>query len=230
MPRHTESPIRRRRGRPNRPEEAKAAERDAILDAAERVARSDGPSASLEAITTAAGVRKPAVYEHFADKAALAEALGVAVQARVSVSSIEAIRQLPDPSTEQIVRLGIDAFTRFAAQETNIYRFITQSVRAGGRDVLDTSLTSSFRLAIDAYFINVDPPLPRAVRNLTISGVIGMVYSVTETWLANRPTSRKTLVDTLVALVAGSVDHLADHSPFPNRVPDMQRAESRADG
>ena len=208
-PSDSESAVRRRRGRPNRTEEAKAAERLAILDGAERTARRDGPGASIEAITTEAGVRKPAVYDHFADKAALAEALGVAVQARVSISSIAAINRLPDPSTEQIVRVGIDAFTRFAAQETNIYRFIIESVRGGGRDVLDTSLTSSFRVAIDAYLLNIEPPLARGVRAMTTSGLIGLVYSVTETWLASRPTSRKVLVETLVALVTGSVAHLA---------------------
>ena len=171
--------------------------------------RRDGPGASIEAITAAAGVRKPALYEHFADKAALAEALGVAVQARLSLSSIAAVSQLSDPSAEQIIRIGIDAFTRFAAQETNIYRFITETVRAGGRDVLDTSLTSAFRLAIDAYLRTVEPPLARAVRTLATSGVIGLVYAVTETWLADRPTSRKALVDTLVGLVTGSVESLA---------------------
>ena len=131
------------------------------------------------------------------------------MQARVSISSIAAINRLPDPSTEQIVRVGIDAFTRFAAQETNIYRFIIESVRGGGRDVLDTSLTSSFRVAIDAYLLNIEPPLARGVRAMTTSGLIGLVYSVTETWLASRPTSRKVLVETLVALITGSVAHLA---------------------
>ena len=204
-----ELPVRRRRGRPNRTEEAKAAERVALLDAAERVARLDGPGASIEAITGAAGVRKPAIYEHFADKAALAEALGVAMQARLSITSIAAIRRLPDPSFEEIVLIGIDAFTHFAAKETNIYRFITESVRAAGRDILDTSLTSSFRTAIDAYLLNVKPPLSKGMRALATSGVIGLVHSVTETWLVNRPTSRKVLVESLVALVTGSVDRLA---------------------
>ena len=218
-PNETEPPTRRRRGRPTRSEEAKAAERAAILDAAERIARRDGPGVSIEAITGAAGVRKPAIYEHFADKADLAEALGVAVQSRLSVSSVATIRRMLSPSTEQIVRVGIDAFTRFAAQETNIYRFITESVRAGGRDVLNSSLTSSFRLAIDAYLLNVDPPLTKAVRSLATSGVIGMVHSVTETWLFDRSTSRKALVDTLVDLVTGSVNQLAGSSQLTSPHP-----------
>ena len=49
--------------------------RTELLDAAERVVLRDGPSASMNAIATEAGITKPILYRHFGDKAGLYVAL-----------------------------------------------------------------------------------------------------------------------------------------------------------
>ena len=53
----------------------RAARREALLDAADRIVRRDGPVASMATIAAEAGITKPILYRHFGDKSGLYAAL-----------------------------------------------------------------------------------------------------------------------------------------------------------
>jgi AcrR family transcriptional regulator len=71
----------RRRGRP--PGGQPLADRDAILDAAERVIAREGSGASLDAVAAEAGVTKPTVYARVGQRAELANALATRLNERI---------------------------------------------------------------------------------------------------------------------------------------------------
>ena len=71
----------RRRGRP--PGKQPLADREAILDAAERVIARDGNGASLEAVAAEAGITKPIVYSRVGHRAELSNALAERLNARI---------------------------------------------------------------------------------------------------------------------------------------------------
>jgi AcrR family transcriptional regulator len=58
-------------------------DRDAILDAAERVIARDGNGASLDAVAAEAGITKPIVYSRVGDRAELSNALAERLNARI---------------------------------------------------------------------------------------------------------------------------------------------------
>jgi AcrR family transcriptional regulator len=71
----------RSRGRP--PGGHPVADRDAILDAAERVIERDGGGASLDAIAAEAGITKPVVYARVGHRAQLSNALAERLTERI---------------------------------------------------------------------------------------------------------------------------------------------------
>lgn len=64
---------------------------DAILDAAERVIRRDGASASIDAVAVEAGITKPIVYARVGSRAELANALADRLASRMITASREAM-------------------------------------------------------------------------------------------------------------------------------------------
>src|SRR5882672_10788762 len=71
------APKTARRGRP------RIADRERLLDAAERAIRSDGPQVSLERIASEAGVTKPVLFAHVGDRRALVHALSERLLGRI---------------------------------------------------------------------------------------------------------------------------------------------------
>lgn len=83
----------RRRGRP--PGGRPVADRDAILDAAERVIARDGAAASLDAIAAEAGITKPVVYARVGHRAELSNALAERLSERILVAVGEELAHRP---------------------------------------------------------------------------------------------------------------------------------------
>ena len=164
---------------------------------------------SLDEIAAAAGVRKPAIYEHFGDKAGLAEAL--AASATEEVSTKVTRRLLADPAmpAEDALRIGIDAFTRFLTAEKPLYQFIVRSVKVRDAEILDSALVPMFEIYADMFLTARFPTMPPPVRRIAAYAFIGQVFTACEAWLRDGGMSRRALVDTLVSLFVGGARDLA---------------------
>src|ERR1700689_428378 len=74
------------------------ATRGQLIEVATRLFAENGyEGTSIEAVLTAAGVSRGALYHHFAGKEALFEAVVVAISDGVTVQLTEAIRECTDP-------------------------------------------------------------------------------------------------------------------------------------
>ena len=136
-PRHPDSP--RRRGRPagRTAADGVIADRENLLEAAEKLIHAQGPGVSLQAIAAEAGVTKPSLYRGVGDRDALVNALAERLAARMaeSVSRLVARASSPRAGLRNLVAGYLD----LAAREKHLYLFVT----AGGTGVM---LNSTLRL------------------------------------------------------------------------------------
>jgi AcrR family transcriptional regulator len=109
-------PAAPRRGRPPR------ADRERLLDAAERAIRRHGPSVSLEQIAAKAGVTKPVLFAHVGDRRALVHALAERLLTRIESAVRIALARAGGgrDSLEQLIRAELETI----AADSHIYAFV----------------------------------------------------------------------------------------------------------
>ena len=102
------------------------ADRENLLEAAEKLIRAQGPGVSLQAIAAEAGVTKPSLYRGVGDRDALVNALAERLAARMaeSVSRLVARASSPRAGLRNLVAGYLD----LAAREKHLYL-----LRDGGR-------------------------------------------------------------------------------------------------
>ena len=203
------STSKRRPGRPPKSEEARAAERAAILAAARASIRERGPDTSLDEVAAAAQVGKPKIYLHFTDKAGLAEALAAEFAREFEADTATLVAQRGVSGPEDIFRIGIDAFTRFMAEDTNLYRFMVRSMKSSETDVFDNVLLPAFHARTAGVVELLYPDMDSASREVAAYAALGQVFAACEGWLQHRRFSRKKLVDSLVTLFVRGAGGLA---------------------
>ncbi|MFC7328542.1 TetR family transcriptional regulator [Marinactinospora rubrisoli] len=179
--------------------------RRAILHAADRVIRRDGPDAPMSAIAAAAGISKPILYRHFGDKSglyrALAERHADAVVARVRAE----FRGPADLHGR--ARATVGAYLGMIHRDLNLYRFLVHRATAEDpRTRGDIGLTVR-RLGEELAGLLVaeghvaDPVSAR----ITAHAVIGMVQAAGEWWLDHPEVDRATVVERLTSAVVGAI-------------------------
>jgi len=122
-----------RRGRPAR------ADRDGLLDAAERAIRRGGPGVSLERIAARAGVTKPVLFAHIGDRRALVDALASRLLGRIEAAAAAAVSTSEPgrPATEALLRASLET----VANDRHVYAFVN------GAGAGDTTLASTLQFA-----------------------------------------------------------------------------------
>lgn len=208
----TSTGAKRPPGRPPKSDEARAAERAAILAAARSSIRDRGPDISLDEIAAAAKVSKPKIYVHFADKAGLAEALAVEFAVEFEDDAASRLNGEDPHCAEDLFRIGIDAFTKFMAEDTNLYRFMVRSMKTSESDVFDNALLPAFQARTAVLIQLLYPNLDGPSREVASYAALGQVFTACEGWLQHRLFSRQTLVDMLVTLFLQGVPALATPS------------------
>ena len=179
----------------------RAARREALLDAADRIICRDGPAASMASIAGEAGITKPILYRHFGDKGGLYAALTERYTGRLLADlrvALEAGRDRRDR-----VERTIDAYLSAIEAEPEVYRFLSHSDEA----VQAQSQVRSFmrRLAdllAEGIGVELDVPPERAAA--WAHGIVGMVQSSGDWWLETRTVPREELVAELTALLFGA--------------------------
>jgi AcrR family transcriptional regulator len=181
----------------------RSARREALLDAADRIVRRDGPAASMATIAAEAGITKPILYRHFGDKTGLYAALADRYTTRLMADLQQALGDAATP-VERTART-IDAYLRTIEAEPQVYRFLVRS----GEAAEEGSQVRSFSRRVSALltvWMGAELGLPpEDVRVQTRAhGVVGMVQAAGDWWLDTRTCPRADLVAALVDLLTGA--------------------------
>jgi AcrR family transcriptional regulator len=103
------------------------ARRQTILDAAlEGFSKRGLDGVSLDDVAERAGISKALIYEHFASKRDLHDAVLEASHDELVARVLDAIADAEDP--EQRLRLGLDAFLRFVEEHRTQWRMVHRNV------------------------------------------------------------------------------------------------------
>jgi AcrR family transcriptional regulator len=196
-------PVRRGPGRPagRSSEDGVLADRDALLDAAERLIRAKGPAVTLDAIATEAGITKPILYRGVGDKDALVIALAERLVARMTneVTAMVAAASGGRARMRALVR----GYLQLAALDRHLYLYVT----AGGRsdDRVRQALLLADRTA-DGFATGIaatrnaqgaDPSVAQA----WAYAMIGSLHFVTLWWLRDGATDVDNVADQITALL-----------------------------
>ncbi len=179
----------------------RAARREQLLDAAERVIRTQGEHASMDDIAKEAGITKPIVYAHFGDKAGLADALAERVSASLIGKFWEVRAETTDPRT--FVAHSIDAWIGFIEDEPQIYRFLAHGSVGNRTELGERRLVADISHGISRMTGDLlrDVGGDVAAAEPWAYGIVGLVHASSEWWLSRRTMSRDQLVAYVTALV-----------------------------
>jgi AcrR family transcriptional regulator len=204
-PRHTDSSgdARRDRWRSHR-----AARRAEFVDAAMRALAEHGPDVGMDHIAAEAGVTKPVLYRHFADKADLFVALGQ------RGTEILFDRLIPAMNNEEApvprIRKSLDAFFTTVEEHPNLYRVLVR--RSFAKATVEQDIVAEDKELIANALAAL---LGDYLRSLDIDsggaepwghGIVGMVQNVSEWWLERRTMNRDAVVEYLTTIIWSAID------------------------
>ncbi len=177
--------VRRGPGRPagRSAHDGVLADRDALLTAAERIIRVEGPAVTLDAIAAAAGVTKPILYRGVGDKDALVQALAERLVARMTdeVTTMVAAAKGPRDGLRRLV----GGYLALAARDRSLYLYVTAGGSNGDRVqqalLLADRTAAGFAEGIAAFRTaqGADPSVALAWSY----GLLGALHFVTLWWL-----------------------------------------------
>jgi AcrR family transcriptional regulator len=179
----------------------RAARREALLDAADRIVRRDGPAASMAVIAAEAGITKPILYRHFGDKSGLYAALAERYTARL----LGELQTALDSGRTRRARVEgtVDAYLAAIQREPQVYRFLVHSDEAASAQSQVRSFTRRLAGLLAegiAAELTVSPERAAAWAH----GIVGMVQSAGDWWLDTGACTRSQLVQELTELLFGA--------------------------
>ena len=181
--------------------EDRAARREALLDAADRIVRRDGPAASMATIAAEAGITKPILYRHFGDKNGLYAALADRYTGRLLAELQEALEA--GRTRRDRVERTVGAYLAVIEDEPQVYRFLVHSDEAAAAQSQVRSFTRRVS-ALLAAGMAAELHAPPTRASAWAHGVVGMVQAAGDWWLETGSCTRAELVDELTALLFGA--------------------------
>lgn len=174
----------RRPGRPAGRTQADGviADRETLLDAAERLIAIAGPAVSLDAIALEAGVTKPILYRGVGDRDALISALAERLSSRMTAWVGREVAAAASP--HDAVRRLVTGYLDHASRERNLYLFVS----GGGsgedrvRDLLRLADMTTRRFAEDIATYRAARGADPSVATVWSYGLVGALHYVT-LWL-----------------------------------------------
>jgi AcrR family transcriptional regulator len=216
--------------------EHRAARRTEFVDAALRALDRLGPELAMEDVAHEAGVTKPVLYRHFADKADLFVALGQRGTEILFERLIPAINNEEAPVPR--IRKSVDAFFGVIEDYPNLYRLLAR--RSFGDRPVDSDPVREDKEMIAAALTSL---LGDYMRTLNLDSgaaepwaysLVGMVQTTGEWWLERRSMSRDAIVEYLTKIIWAAIDgflrqnglRIAPDKPFEvNKVVQLRRAQ-----
>ena len=185
-----------------------------FVAAALEAIRSHGPDVGLDEIAAQAGVSKPVLYRHFADRTDLFAAVLDAIADEVLLPQIgldalaDAGGELTDVDT---IRRVVRAFVTVVDDEPHLYRFALRHAGVGSEG--DFVAATERRIAVGLSALVGDRlrelGLDSGGAQVWAFGVVGMVQLATRRWADERSMSSDALVDYLVRIIHGGLVALA---------------------
>ncbi|WP_052422478.1 TetR/AcrR family transcriptional regulator [Nonomuraea candida] len=193
--------------------------RRALLDAADRVIKEEGPGVSMAAIAAAAGITKPVLYRHFGDKHGLYQALAdrhvrtVIAQLRPTFAAAGA-----DPRARATAAIGV--YLDLISANLNLYRFLFH--RAGAEDSRVRSHMTSLVRSLGEELgraLAAERAVPDPVRAQVLGhAFVGMVQTTGDWWLDHQEVDRAQVVRGLVDVIAAALAREGAAPPCPSGV------------
>jgi AcrR family transcriptional regulator len=217
------------------------ARRAEFVEAAMRALDKHGPDFGMEDVAAEAGVTKPVLYRHFADKADLHHALGERGTHILFDRLMPALNDELAPVPR--IRCVIDAFFSVIEENPNLYRLLVHPAHSGDR-LPDTDIVRQDKEFIAAAVTAVLGDYMRAFNLDSGSaepwghGVVGLVQSIGEWWLARRSMSKESVVEYTTEIIWGAIDGILrqngivvePHKPLEiNKVVQLRRADAPRD-
>jgi AcrR family transcriptional regulator len=175
--------------------------RRAILEAADRIIRREGPDASMASIAAEAGITKPILYRHFGDKSGLYRALAER-HTRVLTEAVRTAFVRPFDMRAR-ASVAVDTYLSAIAANRHLYRFLVH--RAGAEDKATHSTMNALIRGLGgelAEILLAEGRLRDPVRaHVWGHATVGMVQAAGEWWLDNPGIARKEVVDGIVELI-----------------------------
>jgi AcrR family transcriptional regulator len=188
-------------GRRRRWEEHKRMRREEFVSATVEAIRRHGNDVSLDDIAAEAGVSKPVLYRHFADKADVFAAVLDRIATALFLPRVAA-ELVPGRDDEELLRGAISSYVGLVVQEPELYRFVfAHNSLARGGDFVATmeaaiaqALSAMMADRLRAAGADSGGAEPWAY------GVVGMVQLAAHRWMDHRTMTADALVDYLCAL------------------------------
>lgn len=145
-----------------------------------------GPEFGMAQVAEQAGVTRPVVYRHFADRASLVEAMADRMATRIMSRLMPAVYDV-DGAVMDRIRCSVDALVAAVEDVPQSYLFFLRRGALGGPDIVGqgTSYVAAALAALfDEFFCahGLDEPEEAA---LLAVGIVGHVQSVVEWWLGH---------------------------------------------
>ncbi|MCW2861461.1 MAG: transcriptional regulator, TetR family, partial [Actinoallomurus sp.] len=175
--------------------------RRALLDAADRIIRREGPDVSMASIAAEAGISKPILYRHFGDKSGLYQALAER-HTRLLIDGVRAAFRRPGQIRER-ARAAIDTYLAAIAANRHLYGFLVH--RAGAEDTATHSAMGTLIRGLGGEL--AETLLEEGILRDPVRGhiwghaAVGMVQAAGEWWLDHPGVPRTTVVDGIADLL-----------------------------
>jgi AcrR family transcriptional regulator len=175
--------------------------RRALLDAADRIIRREGPEVSMASIAAEAGITKPILYRHFGDKSGLYQALAER-HTRLLIDGVRAAFRRPGEMRDR-ARAAVDTYLAAIAANRHLYGFLVH--RAGAEDTATHGAMSTLIRGLGGELAELlldEGRLRDPVRgHIWGHATVGMVQAAGEWWLDHADVPRGTVVDHIVDLL-----------------------------
>lgn len=188
----------------------RVARRAEFVEAALRALDEHGPDLAMDDVAAAAGVTKPVLYRHFADKADLYLALGRQGTELLFSRLAPAINAELAPVPR--IRMALDAFFGVIEEYPNLYRLLARrsfsgkpvdaDIVAEDKELIATALTALLGDYMRMFGLDSGAAEPWAY------GLVGMVQNTGEWWLERRSMSRDSVVEYLTQIIWAAIDGL----------------------
>jgi AcrR family transcriptional regulator len=202
---HGEPDARRERWKGHR--EARRAE---FVEATIRAVAEHGPDVGMDEIAAEAGVSKPVLYRHFADKSDLYVAVGQRATEMLMDRLGPAIAQ-DGPIRERIRRI-VDAYLCVIEENPNLYRFVVrgsftdrpveQDVVTEDKALIAAALARILGDYLRAFEMDSGGAEPWA------HALVGMVQNAGDWWLDRQSMTRQSLSEYLATIIWHAIDGL----------------------
>ena len=202
---------RSRDGRSARWDEHRATRRTELVDAAVEAIREHGPGVGMEEIANRAGITKPVLYRHFADRNDLYLAVGKRV-ADLLTTRLAVDIDSQGGMAQDRVRTIIGTYLALIEHDSALYRFVVR--RPLPDRPVETDVVVDYSTLVSLRLARVLREQLRATGHDTgpseawAFALVGMVQSAGDWWIERPTMSRRDLTDYLTDLLWGGFGSL----------------------